>query len=42
MRALPSDLTKGGMAMVSYAELFQFGILIVAIVSLVFKIAHKK
>jgi len=33
---------KGGMAMVSYTELIQFCILIVAIVGLVYKIAHKK
>ncbi len=33
---------KGGIAMVSYAELFQFGLLIVAIVGLVYKISHKK
>ncbi|MGN0414825.1 MAG: putative holin-like toxin [Agathobacter sp.] len=39
---MPSDLRKGGMAMVTYEGLIQFGILIVAIVSLVFKIAHKK
>lgn len=33
---------KGGMAMVTYDELFQFGLLIVAIVGLVYKISHKK
>ena len=33
---------KGGMAMVTYDGLFQLGILIVAIVSLVYQIAHKK
>ena len=33
---------KGGMAMVTYDELFQFGLLIVAIVGLVYKITHKK
>ena len=28
--------------MVTYDELFQFGLLIVAVVSLVYKISHKK
>ena len=39
---LPSDRKKGGMAMVTYADLIQLGLLIVAIVGLVYKIAHKK
>ncbi|MFQ9635167.1 putative holin-like toxin [Eisenbergiella sp. OF01-20] len=30
------------MAMVTYDELFQFGLLIVAVVGLVYKISHKK
>jgi len=33
---------KEGDAMVTYAELFQLGLLIVAIIGLVYKISHKK
>ncbi|MFI3213900.1 MAG: hypothetical protein R3Y24_11200 [Eubacteriales bacterium] len=33
---------KGGIAMVTYSELFEFCLLIVAIVGLVYKISHKK
>lgn len=39
---MPSDQLKGGMAMVSYSDLIQFCILIVAVVGLVYKISHKK
>ena len=39
---VPSARKKGGMAMVSYSDLFQFCLLIVAIISLVYKIAQKK
>lgn len=38
----PSDFTKEGDAMVTYDALFQFGILIVAIIGLSYKIFHKK
>lgn len=38
----PSDFMKEGEAMVSYSDLIQFSILIVAIISLVYKITHKK
>lgn len=41
-RGNPSDLRKGGMAMVTHEELIQIGILIVAFVNLVIKIANKK
>lgn len=41
-RVMPSGRKKGGVAMVTYDGLFQFGLLIVAIVSLVYKISHKK
>ena len=39
---MSSNRKKGGVAMVSYSDFFQFCILIVAIVSLVYKISHKK
>ena len=39
---MSSNRKKGGVAMVSFSDLFEFGLLIVAIVSLVYKIAHKK
>ena len=39
---MSSNRKKGGVAMVSYSDLIQFCILIVAIVSLVYKISHKK
>lgn len=37
-RRLPSNQKKEGIAMVTYDGLFQFGLLIVAIVSLVYQI----
>jgi hypothetical protein len=41
-RAVPSSRKKGGIAMVSYSDLIQFCILIIAIVGLVYKISHKE
>ncbi len=37
----PPILRKGGFAMVTYSELFQFVMMIIAIVSLVYKITKK-
>ncbi|HAL03143.1 MAG TPA: hypothetical protein DCP07_07255 [Lachnospiraceae bacterium] len=38
----PSDYMKEGDAMVTYTDLFQLGLLIVAIINLVYKILRKK
>ena len=38
----PSDSMKEGDAMVTYTDLFQFGLLVVAIIGLVYKISRKK
>ena len=37
----PSRQKKGGIAMVTYADLFQFVMMLVAVVSLVYKITKK-
>ena len=37
----PSGRKKGGIAMVTYADLFQFVMMLVAVVTLVYKITKK-
>jgi hypothetical protein len=39
---LPSDLTKGGLTMVTFPDLIQIGILIVGIISLFLQANKKK
>jgi len=39
---LPPDLTKGGLPMVTYSDLIQTGILIVAIIALFIQANKKK
>ena len=40
--AKPSNLTKGGIAMVTYSDLFQFVIVLIALATLIIEICRKK